>query len=63
MFVDFYEFVGYLLVVIFNYLLLFGWFLDDKMEYFIIDEMIKEFNFVWIIKVLVSFDLNKFIVF
>jgi glutamyl-tRNA synthetase len=38
--VDFYEQVGYLPEAIVNYLLLLGWSLDDKTEYFTREEMI-----------------------
>ena len=43
--VDFYEQVGYLPDAIFNYLLLLGWSLDDKTEFFTREEMIE--NFRW----------------
>ena len=41
MIVDFYEQVGYLPDAILNYLVLLGWSLDDKTEFFTRDEMIE----------------------
>ena len=42
--VDFYEQVGYLPDAILNYLILLGWSLDDKSEYFTRQEMIDLFS-------------------
>jgi glutamyl-tRNA synthetase len=42
--VDFYEQVGYLPDAIVNYLMLLGWSLDDKTEFFTREEMVKHFS-------------------
>src|SRR5262249_41261220 len=42
--VDFYQQVGYLPDAIVNYLLLLGWSLDDKTEFFSREEMIRSFS-------------------
>ena len=44
MIVDFYEQVGYLPDAIINYLVLLGWSLDDKTEFFTREEMIANFS-------------------
>jgi len=57
--VDFYEQVGYLPDALVNYLLLLGWSLDDKTEFFTRDEMIRHFSLQRINKAPASFDVKK----
>jgi len=57
--VDFYEQVGYLPDAIVNYLLLLGWSLDDKTEWFTRDEMVKSFSLERVQKAPASFDPAK----
>ena len=57
--VDFYEQVGYLPDAIINYLLLLGWSLDDKTEFFTRDEMIANFSLERVVQAPASFDLKK----
>lgn len=57
--VDFYEQVGYLPEAIVNYLLLLGWSLDDKTEWFTRDEMVKSFSLERVQKAPASFDPAK----
>jgi glutamyl-tRNA synthetase len=57
--VDFYQQVGYLPDAILNYLLLLGWSLDDKAEFFTRDEMIKLFSLERVNKAPASFDPKK----
>lgn len=57
--VDFYEQVGYLPEAINNYLLLLGWSLDDKTEYFTREEMIASFSLERVVKAPASFDPAK----
>jgi glutamyl-tRNA synthetase len=57
--VDFYEQVGYLPAAIVNYLLLLGWSLDDKTEFFTRDEMIASFSLERVVKAPASFDPAK----
>ncbi len=57
--VDFYEQVGYLPHAIVNYLLLLGWSLDDKTEYFTREEMIAAFSLERVNKSSASFDPAK----
>ncbi|MDX1964563.1 MAG: glutamate--tRNA ligase [Pirellulales bacterium] len=57
--VDFYEQVGYLPQAIVNYLLLLGWSLDDKTEYFTREEMIRDFTLARVNKAPASFDPKK----
>ena len=57
--VDFYEQVGYLPEAIFNYLLLLGWSLDDKTEFFSRKEMIANFSLERVTKAPASFDPKK----
>ena len=57
--VDFYEQVGYLPDAVNNYLLLLGWSLDDKTEFFSKDEMISNFSLERINKAAASFDPQK----
>ncbi|GIW80533.1 MAG: glutamate--tRNA ligase [Gemmatales bacterium] len=57
--VDFYEQVGYLPDAIVNYLLLLGWSLDDKTEFFTRDEMFQHFSLERVVKSAASFDPAK----
>jgi glutamyl-tRNA synthetase len=57
--VDFYRQVGYLPEAIVNYLLLLGWSLDDKTEYFTREEMIRHFSLERVTKSAASFDAKK----
>ena len=57
--VDFYQQVGYLPQAIVNYLLLLGWALDDKTEFFTPEEMIRHFSLERVNKAPASFDPNK----
>jgi glutamyl-tRNA synthetase len=57
--VDFYQQVGYLPHAIVNYLLLLGWALDDKTEFFTPEEMIRHFSLQRVNKAPASFDPNK----
>jgi glutamyl-tRNA synthetase len=61
--VDFYEQVGYLPEAILNYLLLLGWSLDDKTEFFSRDEMIAGFTLERVNKAPASFDPQKLLSF
>jgi glutamyl-tRNA synthetase len=56
---DFYEQVGYLPDAILNYLLLLGWSLDDKREFFTRDEMIANFTLERVTQSPASFDPKK----
>jgi glutamyl-tRNA synthetase len=57
--VDFYQQVGYLPGAIVNYLLLLGWSLDDKTEFFTRQEMIEHFSLERVNKAPASFDAKK----
>ena len=57
--VDFYERVGYLPEAILNYIVLLGWSLDDKTEFFTLDEMIHAFSLERVNKAPASFDARK----
>ena len=57
--VEFYREVGYLPDAIVNYLLLLGWSLDDKSEFFSRDEMIQKFSLDRVVKSEASFDPAK----
>src|SRR5581483_5128252 len=57
--VDFYAQVGYLPHAIINYLLLLGWSLDDKTEFFTREEMIRHFTLERVNKAPASFDVKK----
>ncbi len=57
--VDFYEQVGYLPDAIVNYLLLLGWSLDDKTEFFTRQQMIENFSLERVTKAPASFDPKK----
>ena len=61
--VDFYEQVGYLPAAIVNYLLLLGWSLDDKTEFFTRDEMVRNFSLERVQKAPASFDPAKLLAF
>src|SRR5215831_5229572 len=61
--VDFYERVGYLPDPIVNYLLLLGWSLDDKTEFFTRKEMIENFSLERINRAPASFDAKKMFAF
>ncbi len=57
--VDFYRQVGYLPDALDNYLLLLGWSLDDKTEFFTREEMIRHFSLERVTKSAASFDAKK----
>jgi glutamyl-tRNA synthetase len=57
--VDFYRQVGYLPDAVVNYLLLLGWSLDDKTEFFTREEMIHLFSLERVNKAPASFDAKK----
>jgi len=57
--VDFYETVGYLPDAVVNYLLLLGWSLDDRTEFFARDEMVRHFGLERVGKAAASFDPAK----
>ncbi|HLH29692.1 MAG TPA: glutamate--tRNA ligase family protein, partial [Terriglobia bacterium] len=57
--VDFYEKVGYLSDAIVNYMVLIGWSLDDKTEFFTRKEMIENFSLERINRAPASFDAKK----
>ena len=57
--VDFYEQVGYLPDAIINYLVLLGWSLDDKTEFFTRQQMIDNFTLERVTKAPASFDPKK----
>lgn len=57
--VDFYEQVGYLPEAIINYLALLGWSLDDKTEYFSLQELTESFTLERVTKAAASFDPKK----
>jgi glutamyl-tRNA synthetase len=57
--VDFYKEIGYLPHAVVNYLLLLGWSLDDKTEWFTREEMIRHFSLDRINKAPASFDVQK----
>jgi glutamyl-tRNA synthetase len=61
--VDFYEQVGYLPEAIVNYLMLLGWSLDDKTEWFTLDEMIANFSLERVNLSPASFDPAKLVAF
>ena len=63
MIVDFYREVGYLPHAIINYLLLLGWSLDDRTEFFRRDEMIRQFSLERVNKAPASFDVKKLFAF
>jgi glutamyl-tRNA synthetase len=57
--VDFYEEVGYLPDAIINYLMLLGWSLDDRTEFFTREEMIENFSLERVNTSPASFDCKK----
>jgi len=57
--VDFYQQVGYLPDAILNYLVLLGWALDDKTEFFNQQQMIEVFSLERVNKASASFDPKK----
>jgi glutamyl-tRNA synthetase len=57
--VDFYKQVGYLPEAILNYLVLLGWSLDDKTEFFTRQQMIELFSLERVNKAPASFDPKK----
>src|SRR5262249_44959517 len=61
--VDFYHQVGYLPDAIVNYLLLLGWSLDDKTEFFTRPEMVQLFSLERVNKAPASFDPKKLFAF
>jgi glutamyl-tRNA synthetase len=61
--VDFYEQVGYLPDAIVNYLLLLGWSLDDKTEFFTREQMIQHFSLERVNQAPASFDPAKLLAF
>jgi glutamyl-tRNA synthetase len=61
--VDFYRQVGYLPDAIINYLLLLGWSLDDKTEFFTRAEMVNLFSLERVNKAPASFDPKKLLAF
>jgi glutamyl-tRNA synthetase len=61
--VDFYREVGYLPDALVNYLLLLGWALDDKTEFFTREGMIKLFSLERVNKASASFDPKKLFAF
>jgi glutamyl-tRNA synthetase len=61
--VDFYRQVGYLPHAVLNYLLLLGWSLDDKTEFFTRQQMIEVFSLERVNKAAASFDPQKLLAF
>jgi glutamyl-tRNA synthetase len=61
--VDFYEQVGYLPDAIVNYLLLLGWSLDDKTEFFSRAQMVEHFSLERVNQAPASFDPAKLLAF
>ena len=61
--VDFYRQVGYLPEAIDNYIALLGWSLDDKSEYFTLDQLIELFSLERVNKAPASFDPAKLFAF
>lgn len=61
--VDFYEQVGFLPEALVNYLLLLGWALDDRTEFFSREEMIAQFSLERVNKAPASFDPAKLLAF
>jgi glutamyl-tRNA synthetase len=57
--IEFYERVGYLPQAIVNYLLLVGWSLDDRTEFFSREEMLAHFSLERVNKAPASFDPDK----
>jgi glutamyl-tRNA synthetase len=61
--VDFYERVGYLPDAVLNYLVLLGWSLDDKTEYFTRQQMIELFSLERVNRAPASLDVKKLFAF
>jgi glutamyl-tRNA synthetase len=61
--VDFYEQVGYLPEAVLNYLMLLGWSLDDKTEFFTRAQMIEHFSLERVNTSAASFDPGKLVAF
>jgi glutamyl-tRNA synthetase len=61
--VDFYKTVGYLPEAIVNAMALVGWVLDDKTEFFTMDDLIKHFSLEGVTKGAASFDPAKLMAF
>ncbi len=61
--VDFYEQIGFLPEALVNYLLLLGWALDDRTEFFSRDEMIAQFSLERVNKAPASFNPAKLLAF
>lgn len=61
--VEFYETVGYLPEAIVNYLALLGWALDDKTEFFLMEDLIEHFSLDGVTKGAASFDPQKLFAF
>jgi glutamyl-tRNA synthetase len=61
--VDFYREVGYLPHALLNYLVLLGWALDDKTEFFTLEEMVRNFSLERVNKAPASFDPAKLLAF
>ena len=61
--VDFYEQIGFLPQAVVNYLLLLGWALDDKTEWFTREQMIEHFSLERVNKAAASFDPQKLMAF
>jgi glutamyl-tRNA synthetase len=61
--VEFYQTVGYLPDAIINYLLLLGWSLDDKTEFFTREQMVQSFTMDRVVKSPASFDPQKLVAF
>lgn len=60
---DFYERTGYIPDAILNYLVLLGWSLDDRTEFFSRSEMIEHFSLERVNRAPASFDAKKLFVF
>jgi glutamyl-tRNA synthetase len=60
---DFYQQTGFLAAAVLNYLLLLGWSLDDKTEYFTKEQMIQYFSLDRVNKSPASFDPKKLLAF
>jgi glutamyl-tRNA synthetase len=61
--VDFYKKVGYLPEAIVNALAMLGWALDDKTEFFLMDDLVKHFSLEGVTKGAASFDPQKLFAF
>jgi glutamyl-tRNA synthetase len=61
--VDFYREIGFLPHAMLNYLLLLGWSLDDRTEYFSLEEMTSQFSLERVNKAPASFDPAKLLAF